>query len=230
MGYVTRFTLTAATSIVFAATAIAGVEHSDIGVFVVNDRIRTGELHKGEFESIRVFGSEFGEGGIFNFTDEPGFEAEDGTFPPDTFWGFNILAPLGLWNGAGFDDAPNSLTVSFGPNEVTTSNGFVEGFFMQTDDEGGLHEHLGFTLNGVDMSSDPGVYLLELELKHSDDGIGPGGGIGDSPPFWLVFNFMEDEAVHDEAIKWVEANLVPAPGAFALLGAAAFFARRRHRC
>lgn len=172
-------------------------------------RIITGSEGAGFFPQ-RAFGSEFGEG-LFNFTDEPGFEAENGVFAPNVLVGFNIRTALGVWNGNGFDTALETLTINFGALERTTGAGFVEGFGLSTNAGGGYHRHFGFTLNGV-TPQDSGVFLLELELWSDQP------GVLTSLPFWIVFNFNESEAVHDLALDWVNANLVPAPGALLLLG------------
>ncbi len=188
-----------------------------------NNRLMTSmETDGGVISNVRVFGSEFGEGGVFNFTDEPGFEAEDGTVPSGSLIGFNIRAALGLWNGSGFDTATESLTINFSSLQVTTGSGFVPGFGLPANSQGGYHRHLGFTLNGV-TPDDSGIYLLEMEMW-SDQSF-----IETSRPFWIVFNFNRDEAEHDLAIDWVNQNLVPAPGAMALLGLVCLGTRNRRR-
>jgi len=54
-----------------------------------------------------------------------------------------------------------------------------------------------------------------------------GGQDATSESFYVLFNLGESEIDHDEAIEWVEANLVPAPGALALLAAGVLAGRRR---
>jgi len=221
----------AATSLVstiaFAARADEE-EHFDVLLEVIDGRIRTSAISEDESEvipNVRVFGAEFGDD-VFNFTDEPGFQAFDGTFSPFASVGFNILDPLSIWNGAGFDSTAHTLTISFGPLEATTADGFVPGFGILADDDGGLHEHYGFTLNGVG-ETDQGIYLLSLESW-----VDGGGPIGASLPYWIVFNLNMPEDAHEAAIHWVEENLVPAPGGVAALLAAAWTirrTRRRHR-
>jgi len=196
--------LTAALTTALTAGGAAAQHAGDILLEVDSDsRIVTGLIDEDNGEithDVRVFGSEFGESGIFNFTDEPGFCGEDGTFPPQSLVGFNVLDALGAWNGAGFDPAAETLTISFGNLQVTTGNGFVPGFGLNTDSGGGWHRHLGFTLNDVD-ESDSGVYLLELEIWHESE------DILTSKPFFVVFNFNESEEVHDAALEWVEGQL-----------------------
>lgn len=185
------------------------------------NRIVTGS-ETDDFLPDRVFAGEFGDTGIFNFTSNPGFDAEDGTFPPSSLVGFNILDALHVWNGAGFDVAPNTLTINFGSLQRSTSTGFVAGFGLLTSAQGGWHRHFGFTLNGV-TENDSGIYLLQLDLWHESS------AIHNSLPFWIVFNFNESEVEHELAIDWVRSNLVPAPGALALLGVGAVAMGRRRR-
>ena len=47
--------------------------------------------------------------------------------------------------------------------------------------------------------------------------------------FYAVFNLGLAEADHGAAVAWVESNLVPSPGAAAVLGLAGLMARRRRR-
>lgn len=186
-----------------------------------DSRIVTGS-ETDNFAPNRVFSGEFGDTGVFNFTTNPGFDAEDGAFPASTLLGFNILDALRVWNGDGFDLAAETLTISFGSLQRTTSTGFVAGFGLLTSGQGGWHRHLGFTLNGV-TENDAGVYLLQLDLWHES------AAIQNSRPFWIVFNFNENEVEHEAAIEWARANLVLAPGALAMLAAGAMTMGRRRR-
>jgi hypothetical protein len=71
-----------------------------------------------------------------------------------------------------------------------------------------------------------GVYLVGLTLTL------PGSGLADSDPIYLVYNNGLDEQIHDEAIDWVQAQLVPEPSTWllaALGGSAAAIARLRRR-
>lgn len=184
-------------------SALAQDHAGDVGIEVDNNTIITGlEDPNGTFAPFRVFGSEFGEGGIFNFTDEPGFDGEAGTFTPGTQTGFNILAPLFVWNGNGFEPTGGeTLTINFSSLVRTTDSGFVAGFGLTVPANGSWHRHLGFTLNADGQGvRDPGIYLLELELWNN-------GGLTNSEPFWIVFNFQEDDAVHDAAIDWLVDSL-----------------------
>jgi hypothetical protein len=200
-----------------SAVAVADEGHGDIEVEVKGDKLVT---------EGRVFEAVFGDSGIPFFTDDPGFEGDAGVFTIGTTIGFNIMAALGLWNGKGFDDLnpldQETLTISFGPASATTDTGFVNGFDFVSDASNGFDVHLGFTLNrsgGFDPAD--GIYLLALQLTSNN--------YLASETFWIVFdNNIGDEKL-DQAVAWVEANLVPAPGALALLGLAGLFGTRRRK-
>ena len=127
--------------------------------------------------------------------------------------GFDEAAPAlgGRWNGAGFDAATSSLFASYGGQDATSTAGGSFGFLVTA----GLDLHPEFTL--VDPLD--GVYLASFTASSA--------GYATSESFYVLFNLGESEIDHDEAIEWVEANLVPAPGALALLAAGVLVGRRR---
>lgn len=147
----------------------------------------------------RVFAAEFGE--FFrNFTDEPGFDSDAGEFAPGSLIGFNVLDAVRVWDGQGFDAlSPVTFTISFANLNVETGTGFVEGFGLPVAPNGEWHRHLNFVINEP---APAGIYLLALELWSDDPSLDHSG------PFYIVFNQETDEPIHDEAIEWVEANLI----------------------
>jgi hypothetical protein len=158
--------------------------------------------------SQRVFAADFGIDPTFPFsTDEPGFTSD---LLGSTVT-INLLQGLGRWNGAGFDAATSSLFASYGGQDATSTAGGAFGFLVTT----GLDLHPEFTL--VDPLD--GVYLASFTASSA--------GYATSESFYVLFNLGESEIDHDEAIEWVEANLVPAPGALALLAAGVLAGRRR---
>ncbi|HBS29471.1 MAG TPA: hypothetical protein DEB06_08495 [Phycisphaerales bacterium] len=215
------------------ALASAGFAHGedvDIGVRVVAGALETFGVSDvlgstGDEPVERVFAGElgsieFGPNGI----DDPGFFAD--TLTDGTAVGFNIRAALGRWNGAGFDlSISETMTIArfFGsPGQIDAASGvgFVPGFTLATASGGGFDEHPVYILNGPGGTPADGVYLLELEVTSP--------ALQTSLPLWIVFNLNTDEAIHDEAIEWVEANLVPSPGVLAA-APLALGARRRRR-
>lgn len=213
-----KLCLTALTPfLIFATCALADGDHNDIEVMLDGMKLATDG---------QVFGGTFGTDGFIIVTDDPGFEGDSGVFTAGTTLNFNIMSPLGLWNGGGFDSlnpaTSETLTLSFGPFNATTSNGFVHGFDFVNDASGGFETHLNFILNGVGGNSpDFGIYLLELQLTSNN--------YQSSDPFWIVFDHGIGERDLDIAVDWVQANLVPVPGAIALFALAGVGACRRRR-
>lgn len=162
----------------------------------------------------RVFPATFGDSGTVGFTADPGFDAPAGTFPTGTFVGFNILTELLIWNGDGFEPTDGeTLRISFGPLNVVTGGGFVPGFELAVQSNGGWHRHYGYTLlspAGQPASQDPvapGIFLLELELYSTAASIPT-----PSESFWKVFNHDMPDDEHDLAVQWVLDNLIGDPG------------------
>lgn len=155
----------------------------------VDPRVLPGELQKEEFFS----------------TDEPGFDAEPGTFPAGAAVGFNILDVLKRWSGNSFDPllpaTGETMTVSFLQQLRETASGFVAGFELPVTGDGSWHRHLIFTLNGPSPGAPgKGIYLLELELYSTSL------ALSNSYPLYIVFN-VEDEPNHQPALEWVRKNL-----------------------
>lgn len=219
------------TVIAGAAMAPAALAHvGDIGLTIIANRITTGtveDLGAGQVvvPGQRVFGGDLGGLGP-GAGGEPGLFANvsDG-FPPNSELGFNSLRGLRAWNGSAspgvtFTTPGIDMTIQFGPfsRSITGEDIFVSGFGFNVGPSGGFDEHWEYFLNpGTAL----GVYVLEFELWSN------AGAIQTSRPLWIVLNNGLGEAEHDAAIEWVEGNLVPAPGALMLLGAALATRRRR---
>ena len=216
------------TAAAFASAPAAMAQHGgDVGLALIGDRITTGAYDLGVFSpGQRVFGAEFGE--LFpDFTDEPGFDSLPGTFPVPSAITFNIRSALRLWEGDHFGTIipAERLQIGFGPiTPVLTplTDVLTPGFGIAVGSNGEWHRHLEYTLQSP---AAEGIYLLEMSL------VGNHSSMGESLPFWIVFNQNMPETEHDEAIEWANNNLVPAPGAGGvLLAAGALLSRRRrHR-
>jgi hypothetical protein len=200
-----------------ASAASADVVHADIWVTSLGGRLVTGgwDHETGDIISPgqRVFEGELGLDPSFPFSgDEPGI----GSDLVGASVRLHVLNTLGAWNGSGFDFASSMLTVGYGGQSAdTASGGFVS--FMVT---AGLDLHPEFTLSGPG-ATDPasGIYLATFRFGSN--------GLADSEAFWVVLNLGMSEEEHEAAVEWVEVNLVPAPGAIALLGVAGLMRRRR---
>lgn len=227
----------------FSMPALAhegGHQHyGDIGIEVENGKLIVGLLgnhdgHEHLDTSVKVFQSEIDEVeiGVFKFfnSTSPGFDFEDGILPGNSLFGFNILQPLLYWTGSGFSGAAGeTMTIldSGSGQEATTGAGQVSGFKLAVDDEGGYHGHFTYFLNPASGQIAPasGIYLLHLYL-YSD---ALGADMGDA--FAIVFNWDSSEEMHEDAIAYANANVVPEPSSLVALaaGALSFIAiRRRH--
>ncbi len=184
-----------------------------------------------------VFGAELGEDTTFDgeidlwtgSIDEPGFDNLPGTFPVPSGVGLNIAGPLQAWNGSGFSATSLVMNLELGSNSVESGAGFVAGPALAVAANGQWHEHADFTLIDPNTASVPtlpgneGIYALELQVYSSDP------SIADSDSIFVVFNYGEDDEIHDAAIEFLEAALIPEPTSLALFGAAGVFAMRRRR-
>jgi hypothetical protein len=192
-----------------AALTGAAAAGSEIDVFlqIVDGQIVTGQVDASTgtplLDELRVFPASFGESAIPNFTNDPGFFALPGTFAPGSQLSFNILAPVLAWNGDGFDSTGSEfIRITFSSLSTISGDGFVPGFSLFVQPDGGYHRHLNFFLDALPgPPAQPGIYLLELEKTSTMPGIAP------SLPFWIVFNYQASEGEHDAAIAWVESEL-----------------------
>jgi hypothetical protein len=246
------YLLPAALFVAAGTTSVAHAQHAD-----VSPRVSGGQIVTDGYEDStstltpnqRVFAYDFQEDALDPyFAGDPGFNAFSGSgLPVGSQFGFNVPsgsdfglpANLTFWNGTGdvsFGSVPSgeTLVLNMGSQNVTFGNstGDLTGFSISTVGSGGtIHRHLNTFLNGSDGNNQPGdgvvpaggIYLVPMELTSSDS------GIADSLPMFLVFNNGLTEEQHDEAIDFVQTNVVPEPAGLGLLGvaAAALLGRRR---
>jgi hypothetical protein len=200
------------TSVIGVMTAAAGAwgfagsaaaQHAgDILLSVVNGRIQTGAILDGGGvdPDERVFLSTLGVA-FPDFTDDPGFDNLPRTFPANTSVGFRFTAALREWDGSAFTAIPDErIEISFGPLgpiSTPTADGVVEGFTIRVGSNGQWHRHYEYVLASP---AETGVYLMEMTMFST------ASGIGESRPFWIVFNQNESEAVAAAAAAWVVAT------------------------
>lgn len=213
-----------ATSLVYADG-----EDADYGLAIIDGvtSVGLGDHDTGTITGFgeRVFAAEMSLVGSNWFAGEPGIFIEEGSLADNTQVGFTLTSALLYWDGTGavnFTQASNAMTLSFGPASVSTAfnNNPVAGFSLNydADQAGGFDEHFDYTM---DASAGAGIYVLANTFSLT--------GASDSDVIFTVFNAGLDEAFHEEAIEYVEAVLVPAPGATGLLGLAGFGAMSRRR-
>lgn len=168
---------------------------------VIRTNVAVPELHPQ-----RVFTAVLGEASP-NFTDEPGFDSEIGTFPTPGTLSLNMRGALHAWDGRDFDAiSTSSILLELGPLSrlSPTTDQRVEGFPLQVASNGQWHRHFSFTLQDP---ASPGIYLLELDITSSSPGIAP------TLPFFIVF---AQEASEDDTraaaawARWHLANECPA--------------------
>lgn len=190
-----------------ALTAHAQLHDGDIILTVQENRITTNTIIGGDITPSRVWSSTFGS---FNFTDSPGFDTPSGTFFSSVQIGVNVLRALRLWDGDAFPMDASGIPAEriqlrklpFGTILTPTTDTFTPGFGITTGSGGSFHQHMGFTLQAP---AAPGIYLMEFEIWTSQS------GIQTSEPAWVVFNQGNPLEEVDEAVAWVNANLVATP-------------------
>jgi hypothetical protein len=204
-----------ATSVALAALwlslllpAPAAAQHAgDILLAVEEGQLITGQINAGGTWTapVQVFTGEFGDSGFPGFTANPGFDCLPGTFNPTTKIGFNILEPLQIWNGAGFSPvALEAIEISFLTLSVETGPGFVPGFELAVQANGGFHRHHNmFLFSSVDQPP-AGVYLLVRQIYSTDAAISP------SAPVYLLLENGGDPQTLLDAEAWLLAELSPA--------------------
>jgi hypothetical protein len=212
-----------------ASFALGHGEDADYGLAIIDGvtSVGLGDHDSGTITGFgeRVFAAEMSLVGANWFAGEPGIFIEEGSLADDTQVGFTLTSALLYWDGTGavnFTQASNAMTLSFGPASVSTAfnNNPVAGFTINYDADqvGGFDEHFDYT---IDASAGAGIYVLANTFSLT--------GASDSEVIFTVFNAGLDEALHEEAIEYVESVLVPAPGATGLLALAGFGVMSRRR-
>jgi len=190
-----------------ASTANGQVHSGDIYIGFENGAMVTGAINDDGSISVPevVFTGNFGDSGFPHFTDNPGFDTFAGTFQFGTSIGFDILEPLRIFNGDGFEPtAGETVELSFFSLSVTTGDGFVPGFALAVQPNGGFHRHYNTFLNPPTPGATPapGIYLIVRQLWSTDPAIPHA-----SEPFYLLLNNQRplEELLAAEA--WLIASL-----------------------
>jgi hypothetical protein len=189
--------------VAFLSSVTSAAHEGDIYIADQKGKLVTGRIAPGPMiqTPVNVFGATLD---INDVTSNPGFDTTAGMFQVGSRIGFNVLDALLVWNGCGVEPAgAETMTISFFTLFVTTADGFVPGYDLAVQSDGGWHRHFSFFLNG-DGKRPPstGVYLLKLELYSTDP------DLASSQPFWIVFNHADAEANHEQAIAWANVHLV----------------------
>jgi hypothetical protein len=210
--------LMAVAMVACASNALA--QHiGDINPILVPANDPTGELLRietnlftdaGLVEGARVFDATFGDSGFPEFTSNPGFDAEAGTFTPGTRVGFR--APEGLLR---FTTQPTPallpvtserLEVSFLTLGEIIGPAPADGFDLAVQSNGGWHRHFSFEIFDESLPLPaPGIYVLPMHVYSTDP------MVLESDLLWMVFDYGAGQSAQDEAIAWIEATLLAPP-------------------
>ena len=183
--------------------AMAQPHTGDIELSLEAGQIRTGIFGAGVN---RVFVAEMGRS-FANFTSDPGFDCQVGTFPFPSRNGFRVMDALREWNGSDFAEVSfEAMEISFSTLLVVTppTAQTVEGFTLAVGSNGTWHRHLEYTLVDAQGGLAPAagdVYLLTLQIFSNQSSIAA------SEPFWIIFDNQADEASVIAAADWVRTNL-----------------------
>jgi len=210
-----RLALPALAAVAFTA-APAFAQHSDVEFGYTDGKIEIefgpeGQVFEGEFPSSGLFAGN---------TDDPGFASEPeeglGVNPGDVI-DYRVLGPLRFHDGAAFAPITDGTSITIADNPSGTINidastvGPVTGpgAIAEADGAGEVHAHIDFTLN--DTAAAPGAYGILMDLTTD------ASGIGNSDPFYIVFNFGLEEAAFEGAVESF-ASIVPEPTTLLLAG------------
>mgnify|MGYP005844783187 CR=1 FL=1 len=211
----TRIPILALTAACASAHA-QGLHDADFILTVENDQIVAGVIDTTSGDLItpfRVKSAVLGAEGFPNFTNDPGFDAQLGDLIPSMSIGFSILSAPRVWDDAMMDFetlASDLITVrAAGQNiDAPSTDMVVEGIVFgqaSSSPAASFHHHMQYFLNGGIPPAVDGLWLLELELWTTLPDIAP------SEPLYIVFAQGDGEAQLDDAIAWVEDNLVGTP-------------------
>jgi hypothetical protein len=131
--------------VALCGSAMAQPHTSDIELALDGGRITPAAFGAGPG---RVFVAEMGRS-FANFTSDPGFDCQPGTFPFPSRNGFRVMDALREWNGSDFTEiSSEALEISFSTLLAVTPPAAqtVEGFTLAVGSNGTWHRHLEYTL------------------------------------------------------------------------------------
>lgn len=205
--------IAAAAAFAIAGSAAAQFHVGDIAI----ERDAENRIVFGEFDvptgtvvfGSRVFNATLDEDlPAFWYTDDPGFDSEDGAFAAGSLISFGVRKALRQWDPVEQDfDTIAAATMElswsiFGPVAVPASDPAVPAVLLSIPvaNTGEFHRHPGYEIL---RPADEGIYALELELGSNEP------GVLTSEPIWLVFRTPgADQQQQLDAMAWIEANWV----------------------
>jgi hypothetical protein len=213
-----KITIIAAAALGAQCCVALGSDVHDVDFFpaVIDNKIVTGTVNgqTGEVDyPSQIKSANFGAEGFPNFTNNPGFNSELGGLIPSMTIGFNILSAPRVWD----NDNQNFDTIA---TEQFTVRAAAQNFIAPSTDlvvpgvvfgqassspAASFHHHIQYLMNGGLPPMIQGVWMLELELWTEMAGIEP------SDPLYLVFGQGDGIDQIDDAITWIEENLIASP-------------------
>lgn len=199
-----------------AMSHAGGLHDADYILAIQNNQIVTGVVDPSSGEVVypsQIKSAILGAEGFPNFTNDPGFNAELGQLIPGMYIGFSILRAPRVWDDVAMDFetiATEQITVRaaaqniVAPSTDTRLDGIVFGQASITP-SATFHHHMQYLLNGGLPPVVEGVWLLELELWDESGSVDP------SDPLYILFAQGEGEGQLNDAIAWVEDNLIGSP-------------------
>lgn len=209
---VTFVTLAASTTL----SAASGLHDADFILAVQDSQIIAGAVDPDTGDAVypsRIKSALMGAEGFPNFTNDPGFNAELGQLIPGMTIGFSFLRAPRVWDDANMNFetiATEQLTVRAAAQDLVAPStdmrvdGIVFGQASNTP-SATFHHHMQYLLNGALPPVVQGVWLLEIELWTE------ASGIEASDPLYIVFAQGDGEDQLDDAITWIEDNLIGSP-------------------
>lgn len=171
-----------------------------------------------------LFTGDFGDVGQGpNGTDDPGFQAQPGTFNSGVILNFRAVGSLQFWDGSAWVDTlvdQERIQIEDALSNITTIDASgvssAEGAIDQIAGDGSVHQHVDFsidnTLGGGTVAS--GAYRIELEF-YSTNGVGGPIVHTMSESVLIVFNYQLSTSEFDAAILELtepEGVSIPIPG------------------
>ncbi len=200
-------------TLVISMTQASDLHDADYILAIQDNQIVTGAIDPDTGEVVypsRIKSAILGAEGFPNFTNDPGFNAELGQLNPGMFIGFSILRAPRVWDDVAMDFetiATEQITVRaaaqniIAPSTDTRLDGIVFGQASNTP-SATFHHHMQYLLNDGTGPMIEGIWLLELELWDESSSVDP------SDPLYLLFAQGDGEDQLDDAIAWVEDNLI----------------------
>jgi hypothetical protein len=200
-----------ATACALTAPCAAQLHQTDVILRVNEGRVQTGGFPApGTLVfPLRRFIATFGDSGIPDRTTNPGFQSVSDEFPGGSVVNLRLTAALRVWDGDDFLSIPvERMTVRKDATTITTpltdpvppESGPNIAVGISDGIAGDFHEHPGYRLLNP---AGAGLYLLTGVVWVNTPDVAP------SEPIYVVFrqNFS-DQAELDEALAWIDANLI----------------------